>query len=214
MRPRQHVRARKPEHAVYDQRSGDDGGDRQRVTVDRGVPDAPLPDRVVWAILDDPILHIRQRGCAVLVACRVAEPSVDGNPVIRHPRDLAVVLPVVRVVFVRRVVVGLKSRQCGRDQLAQDVRRDRADAVRRDVIAGVESRIGGRRDAAIRKRERDSPRAVRTCRSADRKSRYSVPAKFPARISIVGRFRSPFAPEFDNAVPAVVLWRVLSTLPK
>ena len=41
-----------------------------------------------------------------------------------------------------------------------------------------------------------------------------VPEKFPARIAIVGRLRSPFAPEFDNAVPAVVRWRVLSTLPK
>ena len=214
VRASQHVRARKAEHAVYDQRSGDDAGDRQRVTVDRGVPDAPLPNRVLWAILDGPIgIHIRQRGCAVLVACRVAEPSVDGNPVIRHPRQLAVVLSVVRVVFVRRVVVGLKSRQCRRNQLGEDRLRNRADAVRRDVIAGVESRIGRRCDAAIGKGKRDSARAVRT--ASPRIVNDGIRA---GEIPLAHRHRRHIAktvrPEFDNAVPAVVRWRVASTLPK
>ena len=87
---------------------------------------------------------------------------------------------VVRVVAVgREVVVREIPAVSARPACSRTVLRDRADAVRRDVVAGVESRIGRRRDAAIRERERHPARAVRRASARIVNAPCSVPAKLP-----------------------------------
>ena len=104
------------------------------MAVDRRIPDASLENRVDAAV---DRRHLRR---AVLVAVGVSEPAVDDDPRAGRPGDLAVVLVVVGVVAVGREVVVRESGQRRRDQLAQEVLRDRVDAVGRDVVAGVELR--------------------------------------------------------------------------
>ena len=99
--------------------------------------------------------------CGIHVVVQAADPRVDVEAARRRPRQLRIDLVEERREGGRRHVVVDVACRLGRRQIGQEPLRHRAEAVRRNVVARRESRVGGGRQPwAVGKRKRRPPRSV------------------------------------------------------
>jgi len=112
LRRGQNIGAGDPEYAIYHEGWRNHARHRNRVAVNRGVPDAASLDGIGAGKHLGGIGAGSDRGeqpVAEFVTGSVAEPPVDGSFAAGYPGKFAVVLGVIGNVVDRRVVVVVKS---------------------------------------------------------------------------------------------------------